>query len=227
LRLSVSSDRLEPLPDFGDYGRRLTAPRDLLEETATLLELILYPDPSNPDADIKPSDLIADLNTRKLSLFEVLPTLDLTSEIIGFDVTLNPAEFKEVPRTILTNTSIELEVTLTYSGTIVCAQLTSPLTPTSYQIANGLDAENNSVIKSYETVYKKNEPAKTFSFRGLNSNAEYSIACTGWNTYPGIPTLMADEKIYHSKLTTQESDIIFEEEFGAMLAVMFAVLLFS
>jgi hypothetical protein len=91
--------------------------RELLEEDASLLELVLYPDPDNPDADIKPADLIADLNTRKITLSEHLPTLDITSEIIGFDVTLNPAEFKEVVSSV-TLTSVTITASLMYSGTI-------------------------------------------------------------------------------------------------------------
>jgi hypothetical protein len=100
--------------------------------------------------------------------------------------------------------------------------------PSSYQVSNKLDAENREATKTIKTDYKKDEAPKTFEFDGLSPEVEYSIACTGWNTYPRYPQLMDDDKLFHEMLVTspKPEEVVdeFSQELALGLVLLFAVL---
>jgi hypothetical protein len=82
----VVTDRISDETEFSDYARRRLI--DEVIETSTL-ELLLLPAPSDPLADLSPTEMIAWLNDNKLQLRQLIPSLDITRAIIGYDVTMN------------------------------------------------------------------------------------------------------------------------------------------
>lgn len=107
--MAVKPDRIDAMVEVSDYERLRR--RQLLEEEgdSTVLDFTLYPDPSDPDASTKPSTLVNSLDLRKLEMQADLPTLDINSSIVGFDIVLNPPTFKADFGTSNTPSSITLK----------------------------------------------------------------------------------------------------------------------
>eukprot|EP01017_Pseudomicrothorax_dubius_P002330 TRINITY_DN10026_c0_g1_i2.p1 TRINITY_DN10026_c0_g1~~TRINITY_DN10026_c0_g1_i2.p1 ORF type:complete len:572 (+),score=94.11 TRINITY_DN10026_c0_g1_i2:553-2268(+) len=179
-------------------------------QTSTIINLQIV---ENPGSEVYPQPRVIALmlNQRKYQLTARMPTLDPSFVISASDFPAYRPSFPNVPYiTGFDFSSITLAGQLDNYGWLYAVAIKANETysmPTSYQIANALNASNVpapwacvEVTQAYQIF--------TLNISGLSDGTKYNIFVVGGSAHPGYPDLMDSKRIVTLNVTTLKDETV-------------------